>query len=441
MSPRKSSKENALFNQTSLTFEDLVLAAAEVDGEAKKPSKPEYYTVGDVTRYLDQLISTDDLLGRPVRIRGELSNVKHSARGHIYFTLKDEEASISGIIWASLFKSLPFKLEDGLAVDITGKLEVYAPNGTYSLVSQKVEPVGTGSIQLAFEQLKARLSAEGLFDEAYKKALPDFPLKLGLVTSRTGAVIHDMLRVIRRKNPLVDVLLVPVKVQGEGASAEIAAAIKELNHPDHNIDVMIVARGGGSLEDLFCFSEEPVVRAIFASRVPVVTGIGHEPDFSLADAVSDYSASTPTAAAEMAVPDTERMMDDFEMRWESLITEMTRYFYYYEQTLDSKATEFVDGLTRAAENAERRCEVVEEKLQTGMLHALERYEQRVALMASSLDAFNPLSILSRGFSVASATGGKVIRSIQDVNKGEALEIRVADGFIQCEVTETHERHT
>ncbi|MBY0404699.1 MAG: exodeoxyribonuclease VII large subunit, partial [Cyanobacteria bacterium] len=196
---KKKSKQSALAKKL-----------AKLEGFSSVPSNletdsgvlPEFYTVEEITRYLDQLISGDSLLGKAVRIRGELSNVKFSSRGHVYFTLKDKQASISGIIWASLVKSLPFKLKDGMAVDVVGKLEIYAPSGTYSIVCQKLEPVGIGSIQLAFEQLKEKLSAEGLFSPAYKKPLPEFPQRIGIVTSRTGAVIHDMLRVLQRKNPL-----------------------------------------------------------------------------------------------------------------------------------------------------------------------------------------------------------------------------------------------
>ena len=444
MSTRKTKAPTS--KQQTLLDLGMFTTAGESSAEETPPApepeeirlpEPEFWTVGEVTRYLEALIKEDPMIGHSVRVRGELSNVKHSARGHVYFTLKDTEASISGIVWGSQARLLPFKLEDGLAVDITGKLEIYAPNGTYSLVSQRVEPVGAGAIQLAFEQLKQRLAAEGLFSPEYKKPLPEFPLKIGIVTSRTGAVIHDMMRVIRRKNQQVDVLIVPVKVQGEGAAKEIAEAITELNRPEYKIDVMIVGRGGGSLEDLFCFSEEPVVRAIFASRVPVLTGIGHEPDYSLADAVADHSASTPTAAAERAVPDTERTARDLAAFKSTLLTEMARYLYYYEQTLDMRATEFVDALTRSAETAELQLDRMAEQLVTHTQHTLQRSEQFIAQAAATLDAYNPLTTLARGFSVVTGPQGQLVQSIAAVQPGDTLQIKVSDGSIQCEVQTTH----
>jgi exodeoxyribonuclease VII large subunit len=219
------------------------------------------YTVVEVTRLIQSTFHEHPVLGRSIVVEGELSNVKRSSRGHIYFTLKDGEASIGGILWAGVANRLNFDLKDGQAVYLTGKLEIYGRSGTYSLVASKLEPVGVGALQLAFEQIKARLEAEGLFMEDFKKPLPDFPQRIGIVTSSTGAVIHDMLRVIRRKNSFLDVLLFPVKVQGEGAATEIANAITELNNPGYDLDALIVARGGGSFEDLFCFSEEAVVRA------------------------------------------------------------------------------------------------------------------------------------------------------------------------------------
>jgi exodeoxyribonuclease VII large subunit len=243
--------QTSLFSSETFNPDDENQLVADRINVIDPPEPPRFYTVSELTLQLKECLSDDPVLGNKLVVKAQLSNVKQSGRGHVYLTLKDEHAAMSAVIWASTAKAMAFELKDGLEVYATGDLEVYVPNGTYSLVIRKIEPVGVGSLQLAFEQIKARLDAEGLFDERYKQALPLFPLKLGIVTSPTGAVIHDMLRVIRRKNPNIDVLIAPAKVQGEGADQEIASAIMLLNQPQWGVEVIIVARGGGSFEDLF----------------------------------------------------------------------------------------------------------------------------------------------------------------------------------------------
>ncbi len=399
---------------------------------ADAPLQPEALTVGEVTALLEEAITEHPVLGGPVTVRGEMSNIKRSARGHIYFTLKDEEGAISGIIWASTASRLRFELEDGQEVFLTGRLEIYKPQGTYSIVATKIEPVGIGPLQLAFLQIKARLEAEGLFLDEFKKDLPEFPQRIGIVTSRTGAVIHDMLRVIRRKNPMVDVLLAPVKVQGEGASDEIAQAISELNHPHYALDVIIVGRGGGSLEDLFCFSEEPVVRAIFNSTVPIITGIGHEPDFSLADAAADYSASTPTAAAERAVPDMQLILESHANRAQSLLEGMRDMLLEGEQTLDYYATRMLEGFEQLLGGFESRQSQRQERFITRFESAFRNHQERLARHAASLEAFNPLQTLARGYAIATRNG-RALRSVQEIQAGETLRLRLSDGSLDCAV--------
>ena len=235
MSGARSRTDKLLQQQQQLSFS----TASENDGVLA-------YSVAEITELLEASIDANPVLCDKFTVRGEISNVKQSARGHVYFTLKDEGASIGGILWASTAARLKFDLEDGLDVYVTGKLEIYRPSGSYSVIGSKIEPVGVGALQLAFQKLKEKLDAEGLFNEEYKKPIPEFPQRIGIVTSRTGAVIHDMIRTIRKKNPLVDILLLQAKVQGEGAAEEIAAAIKELNNPAYKLDVLIVGRGGGS---------------------------------------------------------------------------------------------------------------------------------------------------------------------------------------------------
>ncbi len=410
----------------------------EQDAEAllEELMGPVIYSVSQLTAVIEEVLSEDPVLGDAVIVQGELSNLKRSARGHVYFTLKDESASISGILWASLARKLNFELEDGLEVYLTGKLEIYAPSGTYSIVGQKIEPVGIGSLQLAFQQIKERLEAEGLFLPEFKQPIPEFPTRVGIITSRTGAVIHDMLRVIRRKNPLVDVLLLPATVQGEGAAEEIAAAIEELNRPEYGLDTLIVGRGGGSFEDLFCFSQEPVVRAIFNSRVPVITGIGHEPDYGLADAAADFSAATPTMAAEYAVPDVQQLIQHHMLRSTTLIELMCGYLFDWEQALDSRATRFVESLLSVFTAAESKLELSREKLVSQVGFYLQALEQKQAQMASELDAFSPLATLSRGYAIPVKADGSVLRSIKQAAPGERFQLRVSDGQVDCQVIES-----
>lgn len=410
-----------------------VLASKTAEPPAPQQSGPTIYTVAQITGLIEGVLDRDPVLGGLVTVRGELSNVKQSSRGHVYFTLRDEHAGINGILWASQFIRLPFDLEDGLEVYLTGKLEIYAPSGTYSLVTKKLEPVGLGPLQLAFQQIKARLEAEGLFLEEYKKEIPDFPERIGIVTSRTGAVIHDMLRVIRRKNPLAGVLLLPVKVQGEGAADEIAAAIRELNHPSYGIDIMIVGRGGGSFEDLFCFSEEAVVRAVFESRVPIITGIGHEPDYSLADAAADFSCSTPTAAAEHAVPDACALMEHVAYQSAMLMESMSDLILESEQTLDYHATRLLEQHQFLLEGVSNKLTRIQERLLSQGQMAFQRFAQETAARAGELHAFSPLATLSRGYAIATDDRGDIIKSIRQVKVGDTLTVSVPDGELPCQV--------
>jgi exodeoxyribonuclease VII large subunit len=398
------------------------------------------YTVSEITRLIQNTFSEHPVLGRSIVVEGELSNVKRSSRGHVYFTLKDGDASIGGILWAGVASRLNFELADGMAVYLTGKLEVYGRSGTYSLVASKLEPVGIGALQLAFQQIKARLEAEGLFMEDFKQALPDCPQRIGIITSSTGAVIHDMLRVIRRKNRFMDVLLHPVKVQGEGAAEDIAAAIAELNQPEYELDALIVARGGGSFEDLFCFSEETIVRAIFNSHVPIVTGIGHEPDFSLADAAADYSASTPTAAADWLTPDAEQMVELLNNRLRELMQGMLAHLQYYDRNLDDDTTRLLEQHERLIDNARLHLQRLREQLLAQADGYFLRKVERVASLASNLNAFNPLETLTRGYAVATAAAfpdekknPPLLHSIAQIKEGEELYLRLSDGRLRARV--------
>lgn len=408
------------------------------------PKESAHYTVGELTAILKACLAMDPILGSVLVVRGELSNVKRSSRGHLYLTLKDANASIAGIIWASVATTLPFDVEEGMAVFVTGTLDVYAPSGTYSLVIKKLEPVGIGSLQLAFQQLKQRLEAEGLFRDDMKKTVPAFPERIGIITSSTGAVIHDMLRVIRRKNHLVNVLLKPTKVQGVGAAIEIATAIREMCRPEYGLDVLIVARGGGSFEDLFCFSEEPVVRAVADAPIPIVTGIGHEPDFSLADAAADYSASTPTAAAEFVVPDLKLFGQQLAHAGELLAESLMKQSVMAERQTETSGKALLDEYSRYIAGLELQLTTRQQALVTSWSHMDERLDSLMGSQATTLDAFSPLKTLQRGYAIVTATPAgkrskkrvKPISSIQEVVVGTRLKVQVSDGQFACEVIET-----
>lgn len=435
--PRKSKTGD--LNQQQLDFNTML--GGLLDQSAKGTPEKTSYSVSEVTALLEEAFEAHPVLGRSLVVQGELSNVKRSSRGHVYFTLRDESAAISGILWASTANRLNFDMEDGLEVYLTGRLEIYKPSGSYSIVGSKIEPVGVGALQLAFQQIKARLEAEGLFMEEFKKEIPDFPERIGIVTSSTGAVIHDMLRVIRRKNPMLNILVAPVKVQGDGAAEEIAAAIRELNNPHYQLDTIIVGRGGGSFEDLFCFSEEAVVRAIFESAVPIVTGIGHEPDYALADAAADYSASTPTAAADWAVPDLEALIEAHQTLYRELLSNMAEVILYNEQTLDLNATRLIELHESCLQNWEHKRQQKQERLLSQFNLYFQKQAQKLAESAAVLNAFNPLATLARGYGVASDASGRVLSSVQQVKTGDDFTLKLSDGEIQGQVIDIQSNAT
>ncbi|MFN8614416.1 MAG: exodeoxyribonuclease VII large subunit [Vampirovibrionales bacterium] len=388
------------------------------------PNEP--LTVSELTALLKQTVLQHPVLGQSITVQAELSNVSPSSRGHVYFQLKDEQASIKGVLWASVASQLPFNLESGMAVYATGTLDIYAPSGTYSLVVKKIEPVGIGALQLAYQQLKERLDAEGCFDEDLKQPLPSFPWRVGIITAQTGAVIHDMLRVIRRKNPVVSVLLHPVPVQGMGAATAIANAIDELNAVEYGLDVLIIARGGGSFEDLFCFSEESVVRAVVASRLPIVAGIGHEPDFSLSDAAADVSCSTPTAAAECAVPDVYELLAYWESVGQTLARDMQQRLNTAEQKLDVQSDRMCHAMQSILQRVTYELEQAKKDLQADGERVLRTHENRLAQYAAQLDGISPLKVMARGFAAVSTPKGPVT-SIHSLAPGQSVTLRLADG--------------
>ncbi|MGQ9708410.1 MAG: exodeoxyribonuclease VII large subunit [bacterium] len=413
-------------------------------------------------------------------VMGEVSNFKAYPSGHLYFALKDEESQIQAVCFRDSARRLKFTLEDGLLIVGHGRLEVYVPNGKYQIILDTIEPRGLGALQKAFEQLKRKLEQEGLFKEERKRPLPKLPRVIGIVTSPAGAAIHDMLKTLRLHKAHLKVILYPVQVQGEGAAEQIAAAIAGLNMRD-DVEVIIVGRGGGSLEDLWSFNEEIVARAIAASRVPVITGIGHEVDFTIADFVADVRAATPTAAAQIVaqgwreleeqfrqvIIDLRNVMQEWLFEREQRVEELSRHRAFelvsrrlgearyqaeiFEQGIINKIKERLNmlnsGLHHLTVRINRQSPVAKIKgwqVQLGSLNSrMERsitmlkssFDVKLESLAASLNALSPLSSLARGYSICLRPDGGVVKSLSQVDIGEPVVVRVEDGKLGCEVKE------
>jgi exodeoxyribonuclease VII large subunit len=398
------------------------------------------YTVSEVTALLQRSMEEHPTLSQKLVVQGEVSNLKRSSRGHVYFTLKDEGAALSCTLWASAAAKLKHTLEEGQALYATGKLGLYAPNGTYALSVQSVEPVGLGALQQAYQQLKEQLETEGLFDPQRKRPLPTFPTRIGIITSPTGAVLQDMVRVIQAKNPRLHVVFAPASVQGQGAAASIAQAIEALQHPSLALEALIVARGGGSFEDLFCFSEAPVVRAIANSRLPIVTGIGHEPDFGLADAAADYSAQTPTAAADTLVPHWGDWQAGIAAQANWLKEAWQRRLNQEEQQLEQRSEALAERLQWRLQQAAERLAQRTQALQEGMTSQLQQAQHTLAQQRTALDAYSPTALLKKGFSLLShpATGQPLytVATVQQaMGQQTPVRLTLSDGALTVVLSE------
>lgn len=366
-----------------------------------------------------------------VWVAGEISNMSRPQSGHVYLTLKDDAAQIRGVIWRGTATRLRFDLEDGQQVVCQGEVDVYPPRGSYQLVIRQIEPQGLGALQLAFRQLHARLTAEGLFDVEHKKPLPRYPRRVAFVTSPTGAAIRDFLEVVRRRWQGAQVLIVPTRVQGDSAAAEIAAGIQQVNQLAEPPDVIVIGRGGGSLEDLWCFNEEPVVRAIFDSQVPIVSAVGHEIDVTLADLVADVRAATPTEAAELVVPSSEEIatgLTNFRQRLTSAL---------HRRALLARARVDAIAQTRAfrrpldmVHDLSLQLDELNNRHRRAIQHRLTRDGDRLAALAARLESLSPLAVLSRGYSVTQRTSdGRVVRDASMLSPGEQITTRLADGRV------------
>lgn len=410
------------------------------DAATRTSHEPRVLSVFQLTTLIQGLLETafDD-----VWVSGEVSEVSRPHSGHIYFTLKDDQAQIRGVIWRTAASRLKFELQEGQQVICRGGLDVYPPRGSYQLVVRQVEPQGLGALQLALKQLQQRLQAEGLFEASRKRSLPAFPRRIGFVTSPSGAAIRDFLQVAARRFHGVQVYVIPAKVQGEGAAADIVRGIQLANRLKPSLDVLIVGRGGGSLEDLWSFNEEPVIRAIAASQIPVVSAVGHEIDVTLADLVADVRALTPSEAAERVIPSAEELRARLLSLRKRLMQNLHRRTLLARQRFCAISERRV--LRRPFDlihDRERRLDELSQRMSYAMTRYVSRRREKLRSLAAHLDALSPLAVLGRGYSLTRrAANGSLLRSSKDIQPGETIITRLAQGEVTSSVTSITEVET
>ena len=394
-------------------------------------NKNKILSVGELSRYIKSLLERDELSN--LWVQGEISNFKLHSSGHIYFSMKDGDAILRCVMFKENARNLKFTPSDGMKVVVKGDIRVYEKKGYYQLYAYEMRAGGVGELYIAFLKLKEKLKKEGLFDEKYKKELPKIPEKIGLITSPTGAVIHDVIKVIKRRYP-VKIILAPVHVQGLYAAEEIKNAIEVLNEQD--VDLIILARGGGSLEDLWAFNEEKVAKAIFSSNIPIISAIGHESDYTIADFVADKRAPTPSAAAEIAVPDRWELMERLEVIRRRMMTAMENKINFYRSIVS--ALEERRAMTLPLEMVERSYEKLnelEEKLRKGMDNYLKRKKEYMNSIFSILKTLSPASVLQRGYTICMKENDEVITSVDMVDVDETMKVIFKDGEAKADVKE------
>jgi exodeoxyribonuclease VII large subunit len=436
-----------------------------------------YVTVTALTKYIKRKFEVDPHL-QDLWIKGEISNFTYHSRGHMYFTLKDENARIQAVMFAGYNRYLAFKPENGMKVLVRGEISVYEPSGNYQIYIKEMQPEGIGNLYLAYEQLKKRLEEEGLFSSKHKKPIPKFPRYVGVVTSPTGAAIRDIMTTIRRRYPIAKVILFPTLVQGEHAAPSIVRSIEKANELGY-LDVLIVGRGGGSIEELWAFNEESVARAIFASRVPIISAVGHETDFTIADFVADLRAPTPTGAAELAVPHLAELVERLTQRKVRLIRAMKEkityeserlarvqksYAFRYPKKLYEQKEQQLDMLIERLERqtlrlieqkrerlkqyyihlqkhhpaeklvkAREKQQVLTKSLEREMYAILKQKQLLFTSRISKLEALSPLKIMERGYSLVYNEKEQLIKSIHQLQPGDSIKVRLQDGRLDCQV--------
>ena len=395
------------------------------------------FSVSELNGLIKELFDHTSLF-QNVSVRGELSNYKVYPSGHHYFTLKDSESSLRCVMFKSSAAHLRFRPESGMSVTAFGRIAVFPRDGAYQLYCSGLMPEGTGDLQVAFEQLKKKLSGEGLFDDEHKKPLPAYPKRIAIITSSAGAAVHDMIRILSHRWPMSKVLLLPVRVQGAEAPAEIVGALRYANRYAL-ADMIITGRGGGSIEDLWAFNDERVARAIYDSEIPVISAVGHEPDVTISDYVADRRASTPSNAAEIAVPDASeqrQMLASVSIRSAQAMDKRLKQLRGEVETLRARRVLRDAG----AYLDDRRIELdrLREKLGALMESELGGKKREQIRLAAALDAMSPLRVLTRGYAVASDESGAIITGVKMIRKGSRLRLKLSDGTADCTVESVHE---
>lgn len=389
-------------------------------------------SITQVNEYIRSKMDMDPLL-TSVAVRGEISNYKLYPSGHHYFTLKDENSALKCVMFKGNAFRLKFRPENGMKIIAFGKISVYPRDGAYQLYCTALNIDGIGDLHAAFEQLKAKLETQGLFDASHKKPIPRYPAVIGIITSSAGAAVHDMIRILRKRFPVSKVRLLPVRVQGEEAAGEIAAAIAYANCYQL-ADVLIVGRGGGSIEDLWAFNEEIVAYAIYKSQIPVISAVGHEPDVTISDYVADVRASTPSNAAELAVPDQNSLLQSFDTIRENLAGMLMHNIKTRRLQLSAlSASAVLRSPQGYIEKRRDYLQLLKNKLEAGYVSSLNKHRHRFVMQTAKLDALSPLKVLTRGYSVTQNGDGKIIHSVSQVVSGESISITVGDGKIQAVV--------
>jgi len=390
-------------------------------------------SITQVNEYIRAKMDRDPLLCE-IDVRGEISNYKVYPSGHHYFTLKDEGGALKCVMFKSSAYRIRFRPENGMKVIAMGKISVYPRDGAYQLYCSAMTVDGVGDLYAAFEQLKTKLAAQGLFDPSHKKELPRYPGTIGIVTSSAGAAIHDMLRILRKRYPLTQVRLLPVRVQGVEAPQEIVAAIRYANHYQL-CDLLIVGRGGGSIEDLWAFNDERVAYAIYESRIPVISAVGHEPDVTISDFVADLRAATPSNAAELAVPDQDALRQTLDSMSSAMVTALSRQVKSARQHLNVlSASQALRSPTGYLDQKRKNVEMLKNRLLSAQIQGVERKKRRYVELTAKLDAMSPLKVLTRGYAMAQTEEGVVIRSIRQVKTGDRMTVSFSDGNIEATVT-------
>ena len=395
------------------------------------------FSITQINEYLRGKMDADTLLSQ-VAVRGEISNYKMYPSGHHYFTLKDESSALKCVMFKSQALRLRFRPENGMKVIAMGKITVYPRDGAFQLYCGSMAMDGIGDLYAAFEQLKAKLAAQGLFAPEHKKRLPAIPGTIGIITSSAGAAIHDMLRILNHRFPLTKVRLLPVRVQGAEAPAEIAAAIRYAN--DYKLaDLLIVGRGGGSIEDLWAFNDEKVAYAIYESEIPVISAVGHEPDVTISDYVADLRAATPSNAAELAVPDREALLQNLDAASSAMAAALSHQLRNARQRLDVLSrSAALSSPTGYLEQRQGQLEHLKSRLIAAQNQMLHQKRNRFVSCTAKLDAMSPLKVLSRGYSIVNAENGAILRSVWQTAPKQQISVMFADGSINAIVSEIKE---